>query len=71
MKVTVDLYALGVKEPQQDERVMVWDERLKQWNPQCYNKECDCWDTADGDDYERDLNPQDVWFSLPSNPNKL
>ena len=71
MKATIDLYALVVKEPQQDERVMVWDERLKQWNLQCYNKECDCWDTADGDDYLCDLNPQDIWFSLPPNPNKL
>jgi len=71
MKVTVDLYALGVKEPKQDERVMVWITSQQCWYPQVFNKECNCWDTEDGDDYECDLNPQDIWFSLPSNPNNL
>ncbi len=71
MKVNIDLYRLEDKEPEQDERVMVWDEHLKQWSPQCYNKEYDCWDTEDGDDYAREFNPQDIWFSLPSNPNNI
>ena len=71
MKATIDLYTLKDKEPEQYERVMVWNDRFGQWDLQCYNKDYDCWDTEDGDDYDRDLNPQDIWFSLPSNLNKI
>jgi hypothetical protein len=71
MKVEIEIFTLAEQEPRQDERVMVWDNRLKQWDPQYYNKECDCWDTADGDDYERDLNPQDFWLRLPLKPNNI
>ena len=68
MKVEIDLYALVVKEPKHDERVMVWNERFREWQPQVFNKECDCWDSEDGDDYERDLEPTDKWFRLPGSP---
>lgn len=68
MKVEIDLYALLVKEPKPDERVMVWNEKFKEWQPQVYNPVDKCWDTDDGDDYERDLNMQDIWFSLPGAP---
>lgn len=70
MKVEIETFSLAEQEPRQDERVMVWDNRLKQWSPQYYNKECNCWDTEDGDDYDRDLKDEDVWFRLPANPNK-
>lgn len=71
MKTTIELFALTVKEPKQDERVMVWSEKFHEYRPQVFNKTCECWDTEDGDDYMCDLNPSDIWFSLPPSPDKL
>ena len=64
MKKEIEIYTLAEHEPEQDERVMVWKETWKGWYPQVFNKECDCWDTEDGDDYDCDLDPKDKWFSL-------
>lgn len=44
MKVEIEIFALAEQEPKQYERVMVWNEKFKQWIPQVFNKECDCWD---------------------------
>lgn len=68
MKVEIEIFRLSEQEPNQDERVMVWKEKWKDWCPQCFNKEYDCWDTEDGDDYECDLNPDDLWFRMPKKP---
>lgn len=65
MKVEIEIFTLAEQEPRQDERVMVWNEKFKEWDPQVFNKECECWDQEDGDDYERDLQPTDHWFRLP------
>lgn len=65
MKVEIEIFTLEEQTPKQDERVMVWNEKFREWHGQVYNPECECWDTDDGDDYERDLNPKDRWFSLP------
>lgn len=64
MKKEIGIFTLAEHEPEWYERVMVWNERFKEWNPQVYNKHCGCWDTGDGDDTECDLNPKDKWFSL-------
>jgi len=71
MKVEIEIFTLAEQEPRQDERVMVWKEKWRGWCPQVFNKKCDCWDDEEGDDYDCDLDPQDLWFSLPKNPNKL
>ena len=65
MKVEIEIFTLAEQEPKQYERVMVWNERFKEWIPQVFNKECDCWDCEDGDDYECNLQPTDRWFRLP------
>lgn len=65
MKVEIEIFTLAEQEPRQDERVMVFNEKFKEWHPQVFNKECDCWDWEDGDDYARDLQPTDRWFRLP------
>lgn len=71
MKIEIEILALSEQKPEQDQRVMVWSEKFKEWRPQVFNKECECWDTEDGDDYERDFDENDMWFSLPNNPDKL
>lgn len=60
MKTEIEIFALSEQEPKQDQRVMVWKEKWKGWYPQVFNKECDCWDTEDGDDYERDFDENDM-----------
>lgn len=65
MKVEIEIFTLAERKPEPDERVMVWHEKFKQWFPQVYDEECECWDTEDGDDYDFDLDPSDRWFSLP------
>ena len=65
MKVEIEIFTLAEQEPKQDERVMVWHEKFKEWHPQCFNKHCECWDTEDGDDYDFDLDKNDRWFRPP------
>jgi len=50
---------------------MVWNERRKEWATQVYNDHYKCWDDSEGDEYERDVNPDDIWFALPDNPKFL
>lgn len=68
MKVEIEIFTLAEQEPNRDERVMVWQKYWKEWHPQVFNKACDCWDTDDGDDYDRDLAPDDLWFRPPKKP---
>lgn len=65
MKVEIEIFTLAEQEPRQDERVMVWNEKFKEWHPQWFNKEYKCWDTEDGDDFDFDLNENDRWFRPP------
>ena len=65
MKVEIEIFTLAEQEPKQYERVMVWHEKFKQWIPQVFNKECNCWDCEDGDDYSRKIQLTDRWFRLP------
>ena len=68
MKVEIEIFTLAEQEPNQDERVMVWQKKWKEWHPQVFNKVDNCWDTEDGDDYDSDLAPDDLWFRLPKKP---
>lgn len=65
MKIEVEIFRLAEKTPEQDEYVMVNEQGISYWKPQVFNKMCNCWDTADGDDYERGLRDNDVWIRLP------
>ena len=65
MKTEVEIFTLAEKEPEPDERVMVRCNTWSEWHPQVFNKEYNCWDTEDGDDYDFDLDETDRWFRLP------
>ena len=65
MKTEIEIFTLAEKEPEPDERVMVRCNAWSEWHPQVFNKECKCWDTEDGDDYDFDLDETDRWFRLP------
>ena len=65
MKVEIEIFTLAEQEPKQYERVMVWNEKFKQWIPQVFNKDYECWDEEDGDDYSRKIQLTDRWFRLP------
>ena len=68
MKTEIEIFTLAEQEPNPDERVMVWKEKWKIWNPLVFSKEYDCWGTEDGDGYACDLSPKDFWFRLPADP---
>lgn len=65
MKTEIEIFTLAEKEPEPDERVMVRCNAWSEWHPQVFNKEYNCWDTEDGDDYDFDLDETDRWFRLP------
>lgn len=65
MKTEIEIFTLAEKEPEPDERVMVMCKCWSEWHPQVFNKEYNCWDTEDGDDYDFDLDETDRWFRLP------
>jgi hypothetical protein len=67
MKIEVDIFRIAEKTPEQDEYVMVKEQGIEYWKPQVFNKMCNCWDTADGADYERGLRDNDIWMRLPKN----
>lgn len=66
MKIEAEIFRISEKTPEQDEFVMVKERGIGYWKPQVFNKECNCWDTADGDDYDCDVDENDVWLRLPS-----
>ena len=37
----------------------------------CWNEECDCWDSEDGDDYMCDKDAVVAWFEIPTIPDEL
>lgn len=64
-KVEIEIFTLEERKPNHDERVMVWSEEFYEWRPQVYNAMEECWDTEDGDDFDKNLDKYDRWFCLP------
>lgn len=67
MKIEVDIFRIAEKVPAQDEYVMVKRYREGYWAPKVYNAHYNCWDTEDGDDYDCDVDENDIWMRLPKN----
>lgn len=65
MKIEAEIFRIAEKTPEQDEFVMIRRRGEGYWTPKVYNAYYNCWDTADGDDYERGLRDNDVWLRLP------
>ena len=65
MKVEVEIFRIAEKTPEQDEQVLVKELGEGSWKTQVFNKMCNCWDTADGDDYDYDIDENDIWMRLP------
>ena len=65
MKIEAEIFRIAEKTPEQDEFVMV-KRHGEYWSPNVYNAHYNCWDTADGDDYDCDVNENDVWLRLPN-----
>lgn len=66
MKIEAEIFRIAEKTPEQDEFVMVIRHRKGYWEPKVYNAHYNCWDTADGDDYDCDVDENDVWLRLPN-----
>lgn len=67
MKIEAEIFRIAEKTPNQDEFVMVIRQGDGYWTPKVYNAYYNCWDTADGDDYDCDVDENDVWLRLPNN----
>lgn len=65
MKIEVEIFRIAEKTPEQDEYVMVKRYEEGYWTPKVYNAYYNCWDTEDGDDYEYDVDENDIWMRLP------
>lgn len=65
MKVEIEILTIAEQKPKDGEKVMVFNAKFKDWNPQYYNDYYNCWDDSTGDDYERDVQNEDRWFRLP------
>jgi len=66
------------EQPNDSERVLVWDEYLGEGRILTYNEEYKCWDTEDGDDFEMCLTEHNpmypdkyriVWWARIEKPN--
>lgn len=66
MKIEAEIFRIAEKTPEQDEFVMIKRQGKGFWTPKVYNAYYNCWDTADGDDYDCDVDENDVWLRLPS-----
>lgn len=66
MKIEAEIFRIVEKTPEQNEYVMVKEQGIGCWKPQVFNKICNCWDTADGDDYDCDVDENDVLLRLPN-----
>ena len=66
MKIEAEIFRIAEKTPKQDEFVMVIRQGDGYWTPKVYNAYYNCWDTADGDDYDCDVDENDVWLRLPN-----
>ena len=67
MKIEVDIFRIAEKVPYQDEYVMVKRYCEDYWEPKVYNTRYNCWDDAEGDDYDCDVDENDIWMRLPKN----
>jgi hypothetical protein len=67
MKIEVEIFRIAEKTPEQDEYVMVKRYGEDYWTPKVYNAYYNCWDTEDGDDYNYDVDKNDIWMRLPEN----
>jgi len=71
---------ISVKErmPNDGERVLVWNNKQGEPTLQVYNKDYECWDTEDGDDFDFQVGAVcgngekivEYWMPLPEKPNK-
>ena len=66
MKIEAEIFRIAEKKPKQDEFVMVIRQGDGYWTPKVYNAYYNCWDTADGDDYDCDVDENDIWLRLPN-----
>lgn len=66
MKIEAEIFRIAEKTPKQDEFVMVIRQGDGYWTPKVYNAYYNCWDTADGDDYDCDVDENDIWLRLPN-----
>ena len=66
MKIEAEIFRIAEKTPNQDEFVMVIRQGDGYWTPKVYNAYYNCWDTADGDDYDCDVDENDIWLRLPN-----
>lgn len=66
MKIETEIFRIAEKTPKQDEFVMVIRQGDGYWTPKVYNAYYNCWDTADGDDYDCDVDENDIWLRLPN-----
>lgn len=66
MKIEAEIYRIAEKTPEQDEFVMIRRHGEGYWTPKVYNAHYNCWDTADGDDYDCDVDENDIWLRLPN-----
>lgn len=65
MKIEVEIFRISEKIPGQDEYVLVKRQEKGYWTPKVYNAYDNCWDTEDGDDYDIDVDENDIWLRLP------
>ena len=66
MKIEAEIFRIAEKTPNQDEFVMVIRQGDGYWTPKVYNAYYNCWDTSDGDDYDCDVDENDIWLRLPN-----
>lgn len=67
---------INTTQPEDGQRVITWNNKFREARVQCFNEECQCWDTEDGDDIEfaldattKDGNPIiQYWQPLPKKP---
>ena len=58
------------EQPEDDQRVLTWNEYYKECRIQVYNETCECWDESDGDDFEYKLTDDAIryWMTMPNAP---
>ena len=66
MKIEAEIFRISEKTPDQDEFVMIRRYGEGYWAPKVYNAHYNCLDTADGDDYDCDVDENDIWLRLPN-----
>lgn len=64
-QVKIEVYSVKEKLPNDGHTVLVTQKGWNRWDQQVYCKHYNCWDQADGDDFDRDISENDFWCSLP------